>query len=57
MITVTIQNDETVSRLILIRKVEDKAELESRIAPGDSQVVTFMPGRDQSVFTIELEKL
>lgn len=56
-ITVTIKNDEQTHRLILTRKVEDKAEKESVIQAGQSQVVTFVPGRDLSVFSIELEKI
>lgn len=56
-ITVTVKNDEQNYRLILTRKVEDKAEKESRIQAGQEQVVTFVPGRDLSVFTIELEKI
>lgn len=56
MITVTIKNDQKTSRLLVVRKVEDKAERETKIEPGRSEEFEFEPGRDLSSFTIELEK-
>lgn len=56
-ITVIIKNEERNNRLRIVRKVEDKAEQESLIQVGDEQTITFVPGRDLSVFSIELEKV